>query len=502
MRTLIFFTVFTVITSVGFAQSMSKSDIGKVKLRNSGAIIQQDVVKGYYYFYKLEKKDKNNNNYQMSITDENLREINSVIITRPKYYLLVDAVFNEEAFGFLFYDMKEEQIEIISYDQKLKEGGTVVKELKNKYSAMTYKYLAQADVEPMQAFLLAVPKKGFLLYGLNEGSKSDYEIEFYDNQMKMGWRSVGPDDFYDFENAGEAFQHEEFVGSMIMKRTGLMDLDPEIDLLMQQTSNGKVQFRIPLETQKYKIGLSEVVFMEEKQQFAVFGEYFLKEDNLLKDDSQGFITVILDMYGKIVLEKTNSWEADISACVSEKDKKKFEKTSILFHDYIQTNDGKIFAIGEQYKRGGVPMMAASVNIFNMVVFEFDKDFSIKKLHVFEKEKNSLPLPRGAMVFNSKMMSYYAKSLGGFDYLFTQQTAENETFVVNYLNYNRDKGKKGVNQLGSIVYTPEKTFSLDVMDMKRDSDKYFLYRAKEGYIMLCEYFAKEMRLDSRLEKLNY
>src|SRR6187549_43258 len=104
-----------------FAQTLNKTNVTDVKLRNAGSIIQNGQVKGYYNFYNLEKQDRKNNNYLLSVTDENLREINSVNIVRPDTYLLIEGAFNGESFGFLFYDAREHTLELIAYDRTLKE---------------------------------------------------------------------------------------------------------------------------------------------------------------------------------------------------------------------------------------------------------------------------------------------------------------------------------------------------------------------------------------------
>lgn len=483
----------------GMAQTRSKANVKTVKLRDSGAIIQNGAVKGYFSFLNLEKQDKKNNNYELSITDENLREIGAVTITRPNSYLVVDASFNGTSFGFLFFDTKTRTLELISYDKNLKEGGKINKKLENKYAAASYNYMAQGH-EPMQAFLLAVPDKGFVYYGIKEDSKCDFEIEFYDNSMKKVWTSFAPQDKYDFENAAEAFQNEEYIGSVVIRRTSVMDLDFEVELMVQSVADGKMLFRVPLSTSKYKVALADISFDKVKQQFVLFGEYFNKSENIIKDDSQGFISLSFDMKGKVVSEKTNSW-ADITAKVEAKDKAKFEKTSLLFHDFIRTSDGEVFAIGEQYKKGGT-IMTPKVNVFNMAIFQFDANFGIRKVHIFEKDKNTTDLPPGMLITSSKLLSYIAKSNGGFDYIFTQPSKDNGTFVVNYINYDRVKGQKGKNQLGSIVYTPEKTFTTDKIDLSRKSIRYYVYRAKQGYVMVSEYDEKLKKIDSRLEKINF
>jgi hypothetical protein len=137
-----------------------------------------------------------------------------------------------------------------------------------------------------------------------------------------------------------------------------------------------------------------------------------------------------------------------------------------------------------------------------VIFEFDADFAIQKLHVFEKDKNSITFPAGFMIMSSKMLSYVAKSYNAFDYQFTQTSADKNTFVVTYVNYDREKGEKSKNVVTSIIYTPEKTFSVDKLPLNRKSTEYFVYPGKEGYVLVNEYYKKDKRIESRLEKLNY
>ena len=143
-----------------------------------------------------------------------------------------------------------------------------------------------------------------------------------------------------------------------------------------------------------------------------------------------------------------------------------------------------------------------VSIYNMVVFEFDETYTIKKLHLFDKDKNSCDMPAGYGYASAKMLSYVAKAYGAFDYSFTQPLHNGENFVVNYVDYDREKGQRSKNVLGSIVYTPEKTFVVDKLPMERKATYFSVNRAKPGYVMITEYYKKEKQLNSRLEKINY
>jgi hypothetical protein len=501
------------------AQTMSKTNVARVTQRGSGTVIQNGQVKGYYAFYNLEKKDKKNNNYQLNVFDENLREINSITIVRPNSYVVLDGAFNGSAFCFLFYDFKSKSIELISYDRTLTQLGTTTQAVKeNKYAVANYNAVAQG-ASPSQAYVVAVEGKGFLHYGL---AADDYQFktDFYDNNLKRVWSDAASAS-KNIEVASEAFQEANYIGSLIITKKSMTSKDIDVDLLVQDVDSGKKLFRVPVATDKYSVSFSGVYFDREKQNFVVFGEYFDKKDKELKAQSLGFISLSYDLQGKIVNETINSWATDISRVTPVNEKGKFDgsNTSVLFHDIIRTADGQFFVVGEQYKKvasgagialqilsaaagGGSSTASVQLNIYNIVIFQFNPDFTINKVHMFEKDKNVVLLPAGAGFMSSKQLSFYAKAVGGFDYVYTQESKDKNTFVVTYINYDREKGQKASNLLGSVIYTPEKTFTVDKLALNRKSSEYFVSRAKEGYVLVTEYFKKEKRLDSRLEKLNY
>ena len=517
--------VFVLAAQIVLAQNFSKTGVTRMRLRNSGSIIQDNQVKGYYFFYNLEKKDKNKNNYLLSVYDENLREINSINIVRPDTYLLVDGAFNGNSFAFLFYDTRATIAEMISFDQTLKQSGASLKVVKNKFAQSSF--AALATMEASQAYLLPVTHKGFLYYGIKEGNRHHYDITFYDNEMNLVWSNQSLSVAKNVEIANEAFQTDEYIGSLIFKKKNLNDSNIDTELMVQQVSDGKVLFRKPMATNQYSISYSDVFFDSAKQNFVVFGEYYDKKDKELKSQSLGFIYLTLDMRGQLVDEKVNSWASEISRVTPINEKGKFDgsNTNILIHDIIRTNDGQVFVVGEQYKKAasasGIALRVLSVaaaaatgyypgssastmqlNIYNMVVFQFNSDYTINKVHTFEKDKNVVLLPGGTGYSSSKLLSYYAKSVGGFDYTFSQLSGDKNTFMVTYVNYDREKGSQSKNLLGAIVYTPEKIFSVDKMPLNRKSTEYYVYRAKEGYVLITEYFRKEKRIDTRLEKINF
>jgi hypothetical protein len=521
MRYALILTCFLLTSGSVLAQNLTKTNVVKVNLRSSGTIIQNNQVKGYFYFIRVDKKDKKNSNYLLSIYDENLREINTIDVVRPASYLLVDGVFNGSAFGFLFYDTRGKTTELVTYDQTLKQLGSVKQPVTNRLAVAMYNQYYDG-AEPDHAFLTGIENEGFIYYGYKPGSKLHHDVQCYSNELKLMWsRKANDKTAMAVEMASEGFQTKNYVGTLIHKKKSAMSKDMDFELVVQEIKTGKVAFTTPMVTNKYSISFADVYFDEANQNFVVFGEYYNKEDKELKAESLGFITLTIDLNGKIIAEKTNSWAVEFSKATPMNERGKFEGGNfrVVFHDIIRMADGKIFVIGEQYKKvasaggiasnilsgamgGGMQAANAQLNIYNMVIFEFNPDYSINRVHIFEKDKNVLGLPAGAEYMSSKTLSYYSKAVGGFDYSFTQVSADRNTFYVSYINYDREKGERGKNVLGTIVYTPEKTFTVDKLPLARKSTVFFVQRAKEGYVMVTEYTKKEKKLDSRLEKVNY
>lgn len=506
----------------GFSQVVVKNNITRVSLRNSGSITEQGQVRGYYSFYDLEQTNLNSNNYQLVLYDENLREINSINIVRSRTYGILDGAFNGKAFCFLFYDYKKKVTEMVSYDSALRQTGLSIAPVTNKFSKRQYKVMVQNNLSG--EYLIAVPDKGFMKYGLR-GEKALYQLEFFDNQMKKRWSAEAPGKFK-YEEAANSFLQDDYVGSAITS-TNNGSGNIEKSLIVHRIQDGTTLFNIPLVTKHHNISFSKVYFDQTQQKFIVIGEYYNKIDNVLKAQSLGFTVLTLDMEGKIVDQKLNSW-ADMSKVAPVTAEGKFDGSNVrmVFHDIVRTSDGQFFVVGEQYAKAisgagiaaqgaglalavltGTYISSASsvqLNIYNMVVLHFNADLSLNKVHLFEKSKTSLQLPPGSSFTSSKQLSAYAKMVDGFDYAYTQTAADGNSFVVAYINFEKggEKGIKSSNVLGSIIYTPEKVFTVDKMPLNRKSSVYRVYEAKEGYVLITEYFQKEKRVESRLEKLNY
>lgn len=521
------FTLFIILISLQtFAQNLKMDGVLNVQLRNTGEITSEDdQIQGYYYFYNVEKVDKKTNNYSLSISDENLKQVNSINMVKSKQTVLVEAEYNGAAFAFLFYDYKTKMVELVTYDKNLKQTGTIKKVLEGKYNESLYGSVAGGGSSGYQ-FLVGIKNTGFLYYGFVTTKKYHYSVDCYDNNLKKLWNKQVDPGVKEMVIAENEFQTSTLIGSKITRKDGIMSKDMDYDLMVNDMKTGKELFKVEIKDDTYNLSSQKVVYDETTKNIMVFGEYFELKDKEAKSSALGYFYLVYDLTGKTVQRKFVSWIKDLSKFAHLDKSGKMERNARVFvHDIVRTKDGDIFVIGEQYKKavsGGalaMKFLAAAaaaaaggtsssdvsniqLTVMNMVVLQFSPSLDCKAIQVFEKEKNSVYLPKGAGFMSAKMLALYARSSGWFDYNYYQMLKDKNTFVFTYNNYLKEKGEKGKSVLSVAIYTPEKVFASDNIVLNKKSTTSRVGRAKSGYVMIAEYFIKEKNLDIRLEKLNY
>jgi hypothetical protein len=515
--------VLTLAAALVDGQNLTRSSVLNIKVTDTGVIYQKGDVKGYYFFYMLEKTSSNMANFLLTVVDENLNEINSVPITRPTSYNLLESAFNGSSFAFLFYDKKSKALDLTAYNIALKEPKTVLIKIP---SAKARNYYAAAALNNLtdQRLLVPVDGKGFLHYSLGGKKGTDFAIEYYDDNLRMAWSEVSQPGRSSAiaESASEAFQHWPYAGSVITRSQGK---DLTYSLIVHNVSTGQRVYRTVLTTAKWDITPTDVRYDSVTQECQVFGEYYNARgvDLEMKSQSRGFCNLTLAKDGSQGLLKWVSWlDMSKKAPVTEKGKVDGSNTFILFHDFIRTADGQVFAIGEQYKKAvsgaGVGLAALSVlaaaaggyyaqpssgmtqmNVYNIVIMQFNASHDIEKVHIFEKNKTTVQLPTGAMYVSPKSLTYMVKAAGGFDFQFSQVLPDKNTFACVFTDFEQ-RQSRGV--MGTVAYTPEKTFAEDKIYINRRTANFTVWRAKPGYVLILEYLKKEKKLDMRLEKINY
>lgn len=148
-------------------------------------------------------------------------------------------------------------------------------------------------------------------------------------------------------------------------------------------------------------------------------------------------------------------------------------------DMYFMNDGSVGILSEKYKPEG-PYSASKTT--DLVYIYTDKDFKVKNVQIFEKEK-----------------SKWVNS----DYLFSQYLNDGKDVVFFYRDYQKDEATKQKRWNLFINTIIDGKFKQEIIPIsEKDNYAVIPYVGKEGYILLREYNAKEKFNKIRLEKLNY
>lgn len=507
----------------GQAQKTSFDDVRTVSLQNSGPILENGQVKGYYMFYMVDKVDRKSRAYMLRILDENLRDVAKKKFIKSKHTSLKEATYNNKAFLFSFVDYKAKTLELVSYDKEMKRLGKRTIEL-DKWALSQYYTQGTnkgTEMEPsLNKMIFPIGDRGFMRYNMkkNKKRKIGYELEYLPNDLKKSgtWNKDSPEESKAVLMAGYGDANDKYLVSSITSKPKMLSnkgIAFSISVLNLETK--KIVFEKELKSKKYIYSFMNAFINDEKETIMVFGEYFNPGDNIVKAKSQGLCALEYDMKGKIIGLAHHSWEGAIAKKIGVDKKGRIEDGGyVAFHRITKSADGHYYAVGEMYKKsvsglgvaakmlGGQGALVKMV-ILDMIIFDFNADLSLNDVEVIEKRKSDFFLAEGMGIYPPTLLAYVIRAYGGFDYSYTQENEDKSSFFSTFSSTSKEKGKKRKAYFGIIAHTDgDNDYVLDKVDLSTDASYIRVLPAKPGYIMLIEYFRKAKKIETRLEKINY
>lgn len=491
------------------AQKRSLNNVLQIELRNIGIIYNQNEVTGYYMFYKVDRIDRNTNSYLLRVFDQNLNQLSESKIEETKYLNLVEGAYNQKSLMFKFYDTKEQKLVFYNYDNKSQLKSRSERKLKSITEIFMYTTAFEKEINATA--LCAIPGQGFVNYGLKVEGKSEYSITFYpEGKDQKGWKYEVPDSSKEVRSASCA---SFIVANKDMLIINVYTKGKEIQayVVAINVKTGEKMFEMnEMQDSVHSFYFKHGYIDETTGNIALLGEYYNLDDDHFSDKSLGLCSLLLSRDGKIITKNYASWLSDVNKFLPVDAKGKNEDVGyVYFHEIIKTADGKVFAIGEQYReeaRGSTTRRISDSNgktkttIGNMVIMEFSSQFKLEDVKFFDKSKTIIPLHS---ISNSSPQSnaYFLKILGHFDYSFAQPTPDNAGFTIGYIDYEKNKNEKGKAVFGGISYR-DKQYAIDKLPLKKEGSLLGIMPGKAGYVTIFEYFKKEKKLDMRLEKINF
>ncbi|MCW3160509.1 hypothetical protein [Chryseobacterium oryctis] len=203
--------------------------------------------------------------------------------------------------------------------------------------------------------------------------------------------------------------------------------------------------------------------------------------NYAPTESTGYVRMMINKSDFNVDIKVLNFKADMSKFLPKINAYGYVESGYFLQtkDLYFMSDGSVGILTEKYKPA---TQYTAPKTTDLVYIYTDKDFKIKDLKVFEKEK-----------------SKWVNS----DYLFSQYLNDGKDVVFFYRDYQKDevtKQKKWNLFINTVI---DGQFKQEIVPIsEKDSYTVTPYVGKEGYILLREINEKEKFNKIRLEKLNY
>ncbi len=502
-------------------QAQNKLSIDKVYStyrRNSGTIMENKKIKGYFFLYISDKIDKHTDEYTLQILDENLNKVRDIKFEDSKKLGLLEAAYNGSSLAFLFKngDNKTLDMKVYYLDGKLKY--TYTREYDKRTDDLMKRYETMHTDEGTNQNVYDLGEKGYAsVLPLRDGKQRTYEIDYYSSQEKKQWTYTPDDDEERYANAEFLGSTDSLIILEVMKKNRALSGKPSAHLIGINFMTKKKAFDIDNENDEYTFVSSGVEPVKGTDKIMVFGSYFNKGDNIIKDNTKGLAIYGIDSKGKVLTKTYNSWADDFAKYLPTNRKGKIDNIGYLYiHKVIQMPDGKMFIVGEGYKRqanaggialnvlgafAGVRQSAVGVTKIvttDMVMMEFNDKYKITNATIYDKTNNNAVISAMSDGTSQHAIGLYLKMTGAFDYEFTTGDNDNSNFSVCYSDWVRSSDYKG-ETFNSIHYNGSK-FTTDKIELKSKASTLKVFPAKAGSIMIMEYFKKDKRIDFRLEKL--
>lgn len=491
---------------------------------NSGTIMEENKIVGYYVFYNKEKVDKANNAYEVDIFDDNYNPSGKFEIVRSKKSFLLEMVYNGEVFMLQFYDPKV-GMEFVTYDRAGKEIGNskIGKENISRWEIARINANMQNNAENVSIFPMG--NSGFVRNTFVKNDKVGYEIVAYDNESKEMWKFATDVNSKLVETAEIVDVSEDITTVTVSKKKNNMTKEYDMYCLILDSKTGKKirEFQLGSDAEGRKSLLKSFIDPA-NERIVIVGEFYKPKDDYLKDRSQGIFIMELDNSGEETAYKQFAWKGDIDKFknenIDEEDRKEADKPfGIFFHDIVLAKNGHVFLIGEQFRKqvsaAGVAMNvlagasggstnagAFEVRIANMVVIELDQNKEMVDFDIVQKRKTSVNIPGGATM-STATMGAYIKSLGYFDYSFTSRNTDKDEFDVVFVDANRreEKGSKNSDLMLGVISIRGGAKTTERIPINTTTWFWWIQPAKPGYVAVGEYFRKEKKIEFRMESLS-
>src|SRR5688572_20685467 len=169
-------------------QAQSQLSIDKVYstyLRNSGTIMENNQIKGYFFLYQSDKIDRFTNEYTLQILDQNLNKVQSIKFDDSRKLNLLEAAYNGNSLSFLFKNSETKTLDMKVYSLEGKLKYSYSREYDKKTDALMQQYATLHTDEGTNQNVFDLGQQGYAsVMPLRDGKQRTYQVDYYSSVSK------------------------------------------------------------------------------------------------------------------------------------------------------------------------------------------------------------------------------------------------------------------------------------------------------------------------------
>ncbi|GAA4324341.1 DUF6770 family protein [Flaviaesturariibacter amylovorans] len=498
------------------------SDVTGFLLRNSGAFLRHDSVRGYYFLYETEKQHQDTQRYALALLDAALKPLRTLHFDGTKALHLVETADNGQELMFLFFDPKAKQLQyrVLRPDTDSVSLFTRVLE-RNTVETLRTAFKAPGGSAPSEnTYLVPVPGRGFLSTIPTGGPFSaSYEVQFFDVAADRTWSYV-PAAVTDLTHGAQYLgQTDSLALFETHTRNSALFAKTESFLMALSLRTGQPAYETRLADSSYQTYPMYAGRKAGSNNLLVIGPHFLGRNKYTASRSMGIALWELDETGKALRTVYNFYAEDFSRYIDVSNGHIDRLGFLYYHDIRQLPDGRIVVSGEGYYKspnpGGILASALTLGaatalstggpvagkltqmvVSDMALLQFDDQFRLTGFRIFEK-KNNIARFASSLFSSPHNDARRIRALGYFDYCFSLGSGRT-SFRTGYLGHEKSRSHK-IPSFQSLHYRDGLVIHEKALLPSR-ADRQRVYPANGDQVLVAEVFRKERRLALRLEPL--
>ena len=133
-------TLICILNLVNAQSKLSIENVHATYLRNSGTIMENHEIKGYFFFYQSDKINKSTNEYTLQILDQNVNKVIDIKFEDSKKLSLLEAAYNGSSLSFLFKNEETKTLDLKVYTIEGKLKYTYTREYDKRTEDLMKRY--------------------------------------------------------------------------------------------------------------------------------------------------------------------------------------------------------------------------------------------------------------------------------------------------------------------------------------------------------------------------